>query len=558
LERLIFVGPASNRKAYREDRMARRLIAAYFWLAICAGIAPAISAELLPPDRPLAEVVDHYLDIRLAEKNVTPTGLADDATILRRIMLDLVGRIPTVKELREYTASTDPAKREKLVDALLASDGYVRHQTEELQTLLIYPERNNMRPYLTEAVKQNRSWDQVFRDAMLVDGQASAPEGAHEFLRGLVSDTDKLTSEVSVRFFGVNVSCAKCHDHPLVTAWTQDHYYGMKSFFDRTFENNGAIGEREYGLVSFSTTKGEKRDAKLMFLTGEVLSEPEQKEPTDEEKKREKERLEELRKNKQPPPAAQYSRRKRIVEVGLAPGGREFFARSIANRLFARFYGYGLVMPLDQMHDENPPSHPELLTWLARDLSEHGYDLKRTMRGLVLSQAYARDSRWTSEDRPSPSLFAVAAVRPMTPQQLGASLKIAMLNPREISAEMQPDEFARRVEQTAQRGEGLGSQFEMPGDDFQVSVDEALFLSNSERADRDLFGGNGLVEHMTKLETDDERIDAACESILLRMPSDEERQAMREFLAARSDRRDEAAKQLAWSLATSTEFRFNY
>lgn len=518
---------------------------------------PARAADLLPPDRPLSDVVDYYVKQRLAEKNVVPVGRADDAVLLRRLMLDLVGRIPTPSEVEEFAADNDPSKTEKWVDRLLACDGFVRHQTGELNTLLIYPANNSLHDYLRQAVRERRPWDHIFRELMLVEGQGKAPEGAHEFLRANVSDADKLTTEVSVRFFGVNVSCAKCHDHPLVEAWTQDHFYGMKSFFDRTFDNGGYIGEREYGLVSYQTVDGEQRDAKLMFLTGETLDEPDHKEPTDDDKKKEKERLEELKKKKQPPPPPQYSRRKRIVDVGLAPGGRELFAKAIANRMVHRLFGYGLVMPLDQMHDENDPSHPDLLEWLARDLIAHKYDLRRLMRGLVLSEAYARDSRWASEDRPPRSYFAVANIRPLTPSQMGAALKIATLDPHSLKSDMKPADRDALAERTAESGRGLESQFEMPREGFEISVDEALFFSNNDRPQRELLGG-GLVNRLKEIEDDEQLIETAYEHILLRRPADDERQALRDYLNSRSDRREEACRQVVWALLTSTEFRFNY
>src|SRR3984885_3927797 len=124
-------------------------------------------------------------------------------------------------------------------------------------------------------------------------------------------------------------------------------------------------------------------------------------------------RLDQGKKAKGPPAPPQFSLRAKLVETALAPEQREFFGRNIANRLVHRFFGRGLVMPLDQVHSENPASHPELLDWLARDLAEHGYDLKRTMRGLVLSNAYARSSRWETDKLPDERLFAVASVRPL-------------------------------------------------------------------------------------------------------------------------------------------------
>src|ERR1019366_8738986 len=150
---------------------------------------------------------------------------------------------------------------------------------------------------------------------------------------------------------------------------------------------------------------------------------------------------------------------------------REFFARNIANRLVHRFYGRGLVMPLDQVHSENAASHPELLDWLARDLAEHGYDLRRLIRGLVLSNAYARSSRWDGDKLPDERLFAVANVRPLAPMQMATSLKLATADPLALPAERRKlDERLDAVEKSAS---GLASLFAQPGDNYQVGVAEA-------------------------------------------------------------------------------------
>ena len=110
---------------------------------------------------------------------------------------------------------------------------------------------------------------------ILADGAEPDGKSAAEFLRTRIRDQDRLTIEVSSLFFGVNISCAQCHDHPLAKDWKQDHFYGLKSFLARTFENGGFIGERKYGLVTYLTPKGEQRQAKLMFLSGQIVDEPE-------------------------------------------------------------------------------------------------------------------------------------------------------------------------------------------------------------------------------------------------------------------------------------------
>src|SRR5438067_10314667 len=117
---------------------------------------------------------------------------------------------------------------------------------------------------------------------MLPDGAGEGLDPAGDFLRPRLKDADRLTNDVSVAFFGVNVSCAQCHDHPLVKDWTQDHFYGMKAFLARTFDNGGFLAERGYGVVKYKPTKGPERTARMMFLTGAKVEDT-AKEPTPEE-----------------------------------------------------------------------------------------------------------------------------------------------------------------------------------------------------------------------------------------------------------------------------------
>src|SRR6516162_6884601 len=297
-------------------------------------------------------------------------------------MLDLVGRIPTVAETNEFVASKDPAKRVKLVDRLMASGGFVRHQATMFDAMLMEGTKGSIREYLVIAMQENRSWDRIFRELLMpVESQPGQPAPKRGGMSGGASV-----------FLGVNVSCARCHDHPLVSDWKQDHFFGMKSFFARTMDVGGFLFEREGGLVKFQTTKGVNKQAKMMFLTGQVIDAPGTQELSKEEEKKEKELLDAAKKNKvtAPPPAPKFSARKQLVDVALQPQGREFFAKSLVNRLWQRHFGLGLVMPVDQMHSENPPSHPDLLAWLARDTIEHQYDIRRLIRGLVLSQSYSR------------------------------------------------------------------------------------------------------------------------------------------------------------------------
>jgi hypothetical protein len=530
--------------------------------ALLAALAPASADELLPAGKPIEEVVDHYLDAKLKEANIQAAPQADDATVIRRLTLDLVGRIPTVAETQAYVTSTDPAKRTRLVERLMASPAFVRHQANEFDVMLMEgTDRGaSVRGYLTQAFTEGRSWDRIFRDLMLAEESDPKQKGAGEFLRTRIKDVDKLTAEVSAVFFGVNISCAKCHDHPKVPDWKQDHFYGMKSFFNRTFENGGFLAEREYGLVKFKTTKGAEKQAKLMFLTGKVIDSASVKEPTKDDEKKEKQQLEEYKKKKMPPPRPKYSARAQLVETSLEAGQRDFFARSIVNRVWYRHFGHGLVMPLDQMHSENPASHPELLEWLARDTIEHNYDLRRLIRGLVLSKAYARTTKWASDDVPSPRLFAVARLRALTPMQLATSLQLATADPQSFPDNMKPEEFEKRIEGMESPARGLASRIEQPREDFQIGVSEALLFSNNAQVMQEYLADrtDRLVGRLKAAKDPRAQIELAVRSTLCRPPTEEEYKVMGEYLQRRSDRPVEACQQLVWALLTSAEFRFNY
>jgi hypothetical protein len=532
-------------------------------LILCFGSAAAlpsaVAGELLPPERPIAEVVDHYVDAKLAAENIAASPPTEDATLVRRLTLDLAGRIPTPAEARWYAESTDPDKKEKLVDRLMNSSGFVRRQADAFEQMLMSGARGNLEEYLQLAIAENRPWDDIFRDLIVGDESDPRRKGASRFLKSRAQDIDRMTSDVSSVFFGVNVSCAKCHDHPRVDDWKQDHYFGMKSFLDRTVEVGNLVGEREFGAVKFKTTAGEEKQAKFMFLTGRVVDVGGTEEPSNEAKRAEKRLLDEARKNNKPRRPS-VSARSKLVEVALAPGDRDFFARSIVNRLWDRFFGSGLVMPLDQMHSANPPSHPDLLSWLARDTIEHQYDMTRLIRGLVMTRVYARDSRWDSADPPDPSLFAVAAIRPLTPLQFGGSLWVATTDPASLP-EFNPtqDDHARRADDLANRGRSLASAFARPGEPYQISVSEALLLSNGDRLNELLGeGGDRLVGRLAKIENRDEQVNFAVQTVLSRPADDEERALLGSFLQQRADRPAEGCRELLWALVTGSEFRFNH
>lgn len=552
-----------------EASLVNRMIMRTVVLSLILLAAPVIgrAEELIPADRPVEAAVDHYIDARLAQENIAAAGPADDANFIRRVTLDLAGRVPTSSEVESYLHATDPDKRAQLVDRLVASPDFAFQQRNEFDLWLMAGMRvrggaTDWNEWLLKAMQEHRSWPQLFREVMLAREGDAEQKGALTFLKSRATNVDDLTNDTSKLFFGVSINCAKCHDHPLVADWTQDHYYGLTSFFSRTYmTRKNFLAEREDGgEVKFRTTAGVEKKGQLMFLTGAVITEPAD-ERTDDEKKAAQERQKADQQRETPPDPPAYSRRAKLVEVVLETEAGGFFPRSFVNRIWARLMGTGLVTPLDQMHSENPPSHPELMAWLARDVQASGYDLKRLMRGIVLSRAYGRTSRWEAPGaRPSERLFAVAGVRPLTPMQLALSLAVATSNPAEISERAASEDWAKRRRELEGQAQGFAPQLEIPGENFQVGVGEALLFSNGAAIEKEFLrdGDDRLVGALRKISDPSHRIHTAFVALASRPPSVEEVEAVSAYLAQREDRSVSALQQALWAIVTSGEFRFNY
>jgi len=609
--------------------------------------ALAVQAQsLLPPDRLIGEVIDHYVDAKLQQAKVTPTPPAADTALVRRLYLDLIGRIPTAVEARQL--ASQPLDRSKLIESLVSSPAFARHNANEFDVLLRNrnSDATSLQPYLLSAFQENRPWDAIFRDMLGApkparsDMPVNADPGkpvtakADDFVLKRLKDADALTRDVSSVFFGLNITCAQCHRHPEIKGLTQDYFFGMKAFFGHSYEFQGKLLERQYVKVpDFKSKSGETRKISMMFLSGTKVEMDELPEKelvaaiaeenklieqktkdnaktkelkdrrmgfekrladlekaatervkkqwpagesatrkvtdaewqgvlTDAEKKSREEGIAgrdqidvELKKIPGPPmpPAPKQSARKRLAEIALDETNRGMFARSIVNRLWFRFYGHGLVMRVDQMHAENPASHPELLDWLARDFLAHNYDLKRLITGLVSSRAYARSSEWKGKP-PAKELFAVAPTRPLTPAQWGMSYQFA--NQPDVFKPDDPIEVRQKKLADVEKGGGTFPFIEQPFDDFQVAIDEPLKLNNDEAILKAM--GGKLIPVLRKLPDTRQQIDEATWAVLSRPATPEDQKLLGEYLEQRKDRPDEGLRQVIWALVNSPEFRFNH
>ncbi|MFM7058438.1 MAG: DUF1553 domain-containing protein [Planctomycetota bacterium] len=545
--------------------LARLLLGTLCLLFPASPVASAVCQ--VPGEIPLEQQIDAAIDQHNSAVGVAAVEQADADTLLRRTTLDLAGRIPTAKERDWYHALPAETRQQLLTDRLLQLPDFDFHLRNSLDELLL-PERPNdgeFRDYLLTAVRERRPWSRMFREMLLAQAVEGPDKGAAQFVKARVRELDDLTNDTTVLFFGVNISCAKCHDHPLVPDWKQDHYFGMQAFFHRTFSSKkNLILEKPYGSVRFKTTANQDRDAALMFLSGTVVADATPA-LSDEEKKAVEEQIRKLERedDAQPIPVS-FSPRQALIETALADQ-QQYLARNIVNRTWARLLGTGFVDPPDQMHSGNPASHPELLASLARDLVQHDYDLRRLIRGIVLSSTYARSSRWTSQSAPpAAQTFAVATARPLTPRQLAASLQIAIRSraswPTVEETQANPEDWLKRRTDIENQAGGWMREFEQPSADFQVAVDEALFFSNNDRVQNDLLrdAGDRLVGSLKSLETAERTADELWTVVAGRQPSPDEVQAVQDWLSKSPERRVGDVQSLVWALLAGAEFRFNH
>ncbi len=523
-------------------------------VAYLTGAVPAPADETAQQPADVAAKIDELLQRHWDAHDVKPAEPADDATFLRRAMLDLAGRIPTTAELDSFLAEKAADKRAQLVRRLIDGPEFPLHFGNVLDQMIQgrYAGSEDFVDYLRISLRDRKAWDTMFREMMLGPWDTDELEPANRFLDKRAKTTDVLAADATRVFFGVDISCAKCHDHPLVDDWKQDNFYGMLSFFNRTTGGKGKVGEKNDGEVTF-VSGGAEKTAKMMFLSGRVIDEPK---PEDAKDKK-----------------THFSRREQLVDVALEE--KRFFSRSIVNRMWEYFFGRGLVTPVDQMHSANEAAVPELLDWLADDFADTGYDLRRLIAAITSSRAYALSSVWP-HDAPMPddSLFAVAWLRPLTRRQLAMSLLLATGD----GNFGKPDPATSRAERLAgahgvstieqylaleARSAELLGAIDPRSAEFQSSATEALFMSNNATAQKLVAAeGENLVARLAEMKDDKQAVEAAFRAVLTRAPSDEEVRQITESCKTESSDAEQdrqmMCEQIVWALLTSAEFRFNH
>lgn len=329
-------------------------------------------------------VVDQHVANRLKVLNLPVSSRADDATMLRRLYVDLTGRLPEPKAIRDFLDDKRPDKSAKLIDALLKSDEFTIYWTYRFSELL----RIRTQPQDTQAARTYHAWirqqiaDNVGLDEMvraLINATGDTHEvGPANFYR-TVAGAREQAEFVSELFMGMRLRCANCHDHPL-DRWTQDDYHGLAAIFAKV--KGGRVIEIDPRAEVSHPVTGE---AAIPRIPGTAYLTADQDGP-------------------------------KSLADWLASKTNPYFAKAMVNRLWQSVMGTGLIEPTDDLRPTNVATHSELLNALAADFVEHGFDLRRTLRLICNSQTYALSGVAIEANKTDAMFYSHRQPRTMRPE----------------------------------------------------------------------------------------------------------------------------------------------
>jgi hypothetical protein len=492
-------------------------------------------------------------------------GMASDAEFLRRVHLDFTGRIPSAEVARRFFADKSKAKRAKLIDQIFAGPLWAETMAERFHVMLMERrgEDEEWREWLAKSFAKNKPWDAMVREMVAPEYLKAAKRGAGFFLTKRLekygqnpTDYPGLTRDVGRMFMGVDLQCAQCHHHLTVKDYKQVDFQGLYSAFSnirlqRTNEtiqvawaSEGLLNKKlEYSSV-FSETKK---------TTGPRV--PFGKEITIPVFEKGKEWTVKADRQKKITGVPAFSPLREIASRMATPDN-PFFARNIANRAWFLMMGRGLIEPLDLVHSKNPPSHPELLDLLAKELVAHKFDLKWLFRELALTQTYQRSSV-LPKGGASENLFTAAKERPIPAEVLLRNVLLATGERERVTKLDEENEHSLKIFKGLFQTTFANAPRE-PELAVNATLKAALFLRNNETLlwlvkRRE----NNLVDRLAKLKTPEKIAGEVFLSVLSRPPSDEERAMVKSFLEKQSDP-DRALGDLVWALLSSTEFFVNH
>jgi sugar lactone lactonase YvrE len=542
---------------------------------------------------PRRNYIDQHIFGRMEKDGIPHAGLASDEEFARRAWLDATGRIPPHGDLIAFLKDSDAAKREKLVDRLLASDAFVDKWTYYFEDLFRAGSRmgfglNLFHYWLREWLRLDRPYDEVVTELLTGAGKSSfsVPGGlyfARDFVKAKddpeapdamdlvnIPDTvDEFTITYAKVFLGINLACISCHDgkghlekvNLFLTSKKREDFFRQAGFFGKTRQimnwENGYQANTEYTVDDLAPGYDTKSESIVRVPRSGGSGSP---------------RF--ILTNEEP-----LKGRNERDELARLLTGHIQFSRAFANRIWAELMGFGIVEPVDDFdlhrYDlANPPpkpwtiqpSNPALLDAMARDFQQNDYSFRKLLRRIMTSSAYQLSSRfdgnWKDEYAP---YYARKFVRMLTAAELHDAISLATSRPGKLSSgseavpmvqQMSEPKKADKDVQGFMKVFGQSNRDDMPKRTPPSSLQAMLLMQSKIVTDRVLAMGGSRVESLLKeTSTDTELIDKLFLSTISRKPADKEREVGLRALA--KDRR-RGAENLQWALINSPEFLFNY
>ncbi len=353
------------------------------------------SVPYAPPSAPPANYIDELVATKLRDLRIEPSGICSDEVFLRRATIDITGLLPTADEYQAFVTDADPGKRAKLVDRLLGRKEFSEIWAMNWANLLMIKSSNDVSDksaflyanWITNQISNNVPLDQMVRELLGASGGTFKNPPTNFFQ--IERDTLKTAENVAQVFMGIRIQCAQCHNHPF-DRWTMDDYYSFAAFFSQV----GRKGGEDYReQIVFNSRSGEVahpvggRQMPPKFLGGPVAD------------------------------VAGKDRRVVLAEWLTSPEN-PYFATSVANRVWAHFFGIGIVEPVDDIRVSNPASNPELFAALGTKLTEYNYDFKQLVRDICNSQTYQRSTERNASNQEDEKNFAHSRIRRIPAESL--------------------------------------------------------------------------------------------------------------------------------------------
>lgn len=505
----------------------------------------------IPSLPPAKSFIDEAVFGKLKVLGIPPSPVADDATFLRRVSIDVTGTLPTEEQVRAFLADTDPAKRDKLIDRLLDSADYADYFANKWNMVL----RNKNRApddasatygfyqWIWSNLYENKPYDQIVREVLTASGD-SATNPAVVWFRE-VDENNEQVEDTAQLFLGLRIQCARCHHHPF-EKWSQNDYYGFSAFFSRVGKKN---------LFEPGMTKA-SRDKRVFHNDGVAQA----------TNPRNGQAMKPAGLGSAPLEIAPERDPRHLLADWMADKNNPFFAKSLVNRYWKHFFDRGIVEPEDDMRETNPPSNPELINKLAQGFIDSGFNLKWLVKTITSSSTYQLSSLPNDYNLKDKQNFSRYYPKRLTAEVLYDGFH-RVTNTSQNFGSLPPGTKAVQLPD-ATIGPYFLKVFGQPQADTacecersqEANLAQSLHLLNSSEVQDKIANGSGRATLMAndKARPHEEKVKELYRWVYSRDPNADEMKIALAHLAKHEANPKIAYEDILWALINTKEFLFNH